>query len=46
MLDTTTAPIEEVQDVRAIALLDMHTEGVRIHLFVDELLSTPLNLAV
>ena len=45
MLDTTIAPVEEVQDARAIALLDMHTEGVRIHMFVDELLSTPLNLS-
>lgn len=44
MLDTTTAPVIEAQDVRAIALLDMYTEGVRVHIFLDELLLTPFNL--
>ena len=44
MLDTTTPPVIEAQDVRAIALLDMYTEGVRVHIFLDELLLTPFNL--
>ena len=46
MLQDTTAPIEEVQDVRAIALDDMYNEGIRIHVFINELLLTPLTLAV
>ena len=46
MLEDTTAPVKDVQDVRAIALSDMRDEGIRIHAFVNELLLTPLTLAI
>jgi hypothetical protein len=45
MLDTTIIVPVKVHDPRANALLDMHRDGIRISVFIEELLSTPLILS-